>query len=221
MTASTVLERLEFMFLRGEDAPVASDKTDIIYEQNLGLVKLVCEVVQKPGKFWINNKEVIKRRCSPVRIDEQEVIGYVLADLLGRPLLAGTGARCVGTNAYNALRKVNKELKNAVNAKAAAVRLEKKQPCKLEAAEAKGDAAIAAVLAAACDLKFPNETVAPTAKRKREVIPFLSLLGPDADEYPDVPNPFDEFNLSISELKQIEKKAQRAKVCVLPSLRPA
>ena len=109
-------------------------------------------------------------------IDAQECCGFALADGLGRPLLPHDAARGVGQAGDNAIagamgsgrgerrrkgrvEKARDTAREAVRvAKAAAARDPALLP-RVAAAEATGEAAIAAIYAAPVALKLPNATV--------------------------------------------------------------
>ena len=51
-------------------------------------------------QLWSEREEEVRRACEPTRglIDGQEVFAYLLADVLGRPVLHPDDARGVGRN---------------------------------------------------------------------------------------------------------------------------
>ena len=177
-TSAALKERAESMFLRGESAPLASGHPPAAAEATYQLVIDVNTVVRE---LWSDHSDAIKRRCAPEMpkglIAMQEVFGFVLADALGRPLLPADRAMRVGLSGDNALRSImgaksrKGQLPAARETAAEAVRKAKRvaqsDPSllpRVAAAQAAGEAAIAAVLAKAVELDLPNETV---GKRKR------------------------------------------------------
>ena len=178
LTLASLKERIVAMFLRGESAPRASRLDPAAIEATFGLIIDVNTAVRE---MWGAHADTIKRRCAPSMpkglLAMQEVFGYVLADVLGRPLVPADKAMSVGQNGDNALRTLNgtksrKGLLPAVReASAEAVRKAKRAAAanpslvpRVAAAEAAGKASIAAVLARPAPLDLPNETV---GKRKR------------------------------------------------------
>ena len=172
-------ERFVRVFLRAEDGPVASGDDPVASEPALGYVLAADPVVRE---LWTNHAPEIKRLCAPSMpkrlIDQQEVLGFALADGLGRPLLPHGEARTVGQAADDAMRNAKGTkakpgpLTRAKEAAREAVRKATRAAEKDESlgrlvadAEKEGARAVAAVLAKPCNLKLPNATVG--AKRKR------------------------------------------------------
>jgi len=64
---------------------------------------------------WKDNEAAIRRCCQPHvpdgLIDQQQLFGYLLADVFGRPLLVHEHARLVGQRGDNAMLKAKRVLK--------------------------------------------------------------------------------------------------------------
>ena len=182
-TAANFKERLVAMFLTAEEGPVASRLAKAATVATVSYCLALDPIVRE---LWKDHATEIKRRCGPSMpkglIDRQEVYGFALADGLGRPLLPHDAAGGVGQQGDNAVNGANGtgkgdrrrkgKLEKAREAAREAVRSAKlaaaENPSllwRVAAAEASGEAAIAAILAASVDLKLPNATVG--AKRKR------------------------------------------------------
>ena len=169
------------VFLRTEDGPVASGDDPVASEPTLGYIMAVDPVVRD---LWRDHASEIKRLCAPSMpkrlIDQQEVLGFALADGLGRPLLPHGEARTVGQAADDAMRNAKGTkakpgpLTRAKEAAREAVRKATRKAEKDESlvrlvadAEKEGAGAVAAVLAKPCSLKLPNATAGSKRKRVR------------------------------------------------------
>ena len=121
--AAALAERAERMFLLGAEAPVASGGDAVAKTATYGLILAAVEAVEA---LWKQRGDEIRQRCAPTLptglIDKQEMLGYVLADALGRPLLPPEAARPVGRNGGNAATTASKQLKAARRAAAEARR---------------------------------------------------------------------------------------------------
>ena len=175
-----LLERFRILFLSSKDGPVASEDGGVATEATIELVLAVRDAVVK---LWKAHEAEIKQRCGPSMpkglIAKQEVFGFALADVLGRPLLPGDRAMRIGQNGDNAIRWAEGskdrtgKLVLAREAATAAVRKARRAAEKdsslesgITAAESNGKKAIGIVLATPVDLDLPNETVG-AVKRKR------------------------------------------------------
>ena len=105
--------------------------------------------------------------CAPALIDKEEILGYVLADALGRPLLTPEDARKIGKRAASQLTVIGKKLKAATKEAGEAAR--KAQDCaEVDTAKLRTEYEKEAhdeLLDMPYDLKIPARTVG--AKRKR------------------------------------------------------
>ena len=121
--AAALAERAERMFLLGAEVPAASGGDAVAKTATYGLILAAVEAVEA---LWKQRGDEIRQRCAPTLptelIDKQEMLGYVLADALGRPLLPPEAARPVGRNGGNAATTAAKQLKAARRAAAEARR---------------------------------------------------------------------------------------------------
>ena len=90
---SALLVRCVAMLLGEGEHPFASGIPAIASEPTYALVLAVRDVV---GKLWEDQQGDIKAACAPLLIDEVDVLAYVIADALGRPLLHPDDTNAVG-----------------------------------------------------------------------------------------------------------------------------
>ena len=194
----------EIMFLRPGELPIASGKYCerlIAKEITCGLVIAVRVAIRDLFDDEHPRRASICR--SPERPDlqlsQEEAIGYLLADTLGRPMLAEADARPLGKRVDSKVTAVLKQLAAAPKAAAESAR-------KAAAAAAKNGVAfdvkqhaaahernaLSALLAKAYDPKMPNATVG----RKRTA---AELMPP-----PPLPRP------TLVQLQAAQRKAQAA-----------
>lgn len=180
------------MFLTAEAGPVTSGRDAVATEAT----RSYCiDLRTAVDDLWKHKQAEIKRRCAPSMpqglIDAQEVFGFALADGLGRPLLPHDAARGVGQAGDNAVaaamgcgkaerrrkgrvEKTREAAREAVRVAKAAAAKDPSLLQRISAAEAAGEAAVAAVFAARVDLKLPNATVG-ALKPSGSVLPLRSL----------------------------------------------
>ena len=198
--AAALAERAERMFLLGAEAPVASGGDAVAKTATYGLILAAVEAVEV---LWKQRGDEIRQRCAPTLptglIDKQEMLGYVLADALGRPLLPPEAARPVGRNGGNAATTAAKQLKAARRAAAEARRARKRTAEKVKSAED----AVAAVLDWGVELKLPYATVG----RKR--------AASAAGEAPAAAQQAGEAARMRREAAQMRRTAQSARDAVL------
>ena len=107
-TAALILRGTAVLTGEGE-RPRASGDVHTASEATLVLILAICVAAEK---LWKDREMEIRRCCAPSLptglIDGQEVFGYLLADVLGRPLLHSEDARGVGRDGNNAVAKAKK-----------------------------------------------------------------------------------------------------------------
>ena len=140
------------MFLGSAGAPHASNLGRLASGAFLELI--VAANVAK-ARFWKLHGAACVLACAPLLIDAQEVLAYLLADVLDRPLLPKEDTRSVGQCAYNGAAKA----KNVLRVKA---KKEVEEAC-WRALQAK-PTSLASQLP--YDLKLPQATVG----QKRTVV---------------------------------------------------
>jgi hypothetical protein len=224
--ASTLKERAEAMFLADGDGPRASGRQAAALTVTYGLI---IDVDAAARELWRERSEEIRQRCAPSMpkglIALQEVVGFLVADALGRPILPFDAALAVGQQADTALRAATctrserkGKLVKAKEAKEAAVRKAKRaaelDPSKLlyvAAAETAGDKAIASVLATEVSLRLPSATV---GKRRREAEPPPTVppaAPPTAATAPPTLNELQrEFDMAESAVTFCVRRVDRA-----------
>ena len=186
LTEAEVKELTE-RFLFGDPAGVkATGPNGAASRATLGLI-VTCLAVRK--SFWPSHKPEIKVLLADElgRFDQEELLAHIINNALGRPLLAKTDARDVGTAANNAIKKEKKETAEAkartgaaVSEARAAARLDPSFFPQLAAAEAARAAELAAVLAQEYNLKLPNSTVGAKRKQVAAPDPFEALQRAEA-----------------------------------------
>ena len=72
--------RLVSMFTGEDERPRASGEPRAISQATNGLILDANEAVKS---FWKARKNEIRSCCAPARIDQEEIRGYLLADVLG------------------------------------------------------------------------------------------------------------------------------------------
>ena len=158
--------------LTGEgERPRASGEPSMVSEATNGLILAAVgafgPLERGVWRWWEDNKAEIKRCCAPARIDKEESLGYLLADVLGRPLLLSEDARSVGKRATSQATAVEKRISEERRAAvAAARRAARGAGADIDGAqrEAAAQAARARVLGDKYDLTLPARTVG--AKRR-------------------------------------------------------
>ena len=73
-------------------------------------LKLIVAALVAVDSFWEACSDDVKVACAPAPIAKQEVLGYLLADLLGRPLLHESDAMAVGQRGENAVAAAKRKL---------------------------------------------------------------------------------------------------------------
>lgn len=104
----SLVQRLVAMFLGETEAPRESGKGRLASDARLELV-VAADVARV--RFWKAHEHEVTRACAPALIDKQEVFAYLLADVLGRPLLPPDETRGVGRRGDNAAAKAKSLLK--------------------------------------------------------------------------------------------------------------
>ena len=99
---NSLVQRLVAMFLGETEAPRESGKGRLASDARLELV-VAADVARV--RFWKAHEHEVTRACAPALIDKQEVFAYLLADVLGRPLLPPDETRGVGRRGDNAGRE--------------------------------------------------------------------------------------------------------------------
>jgi hypothetical protein len=159
---SALKTRAEAMLLGEGERPAASRIDAVAEEATLGLVLAVRGVV---AKLWADRQDDIKPSCAPALIDEVDVIAYVIADALGRPVLHPDDTNGVG-------KRVDSCAKRVRSSKVPDARREaRKAAAKAGAAaqEAEAAEAEAKVLRTAYPgLSLPARTVGKKRKAERE-----------------------------------------------------
>ena len=85
--------RLLTMMLGTGERPMASGLDAVATAGTFGLVVAVRDVV---SKLWATQRDDIIAACAPQLIDEIDVLAYLMADALGRPLLHPDDTNAVG-----------------------------------------------------------------------------------------------------------------------------
>ena len=143
-----------------------------------------CDAVKK--SLWPSRRTEIKALLADEkgRFDMEELLAHIINNALGRPLLVGTDARGVGTQANNALKKEKRDTAEAkartggalsAARAAGAARADPARLPEVAAAEAARKAALAAVLAQECELNLPNVTIGAKCKQEAAPDPLLAL----------------------------------------------
>ena len=114
-------------------------------------VKVILAAAVARTELWKVHDAQIKRLFEPELIAKQEILGYLLNDMMGKPLLHKEYAIQVGQRGDNAVTKAKTQLK--VRSAEACYRSTKP--------------AAAALLASTYDLKLPGVTVGGVDRRKR------------------------------------------------------
>ena len=82
------------MFLQEQGGPRVSGKGSVAVQATKGLVRSASEVVVE---LWTKHEAEVKRSCG--MIDKEELLGYLLGDVLLGELLPPSDARAVGHKA--------------------------------------------------------------------------------------------------------------------------
>ena len=166
LSSDALRMRLVCMFTGEGERPQASGESGGVPQATNGLI---LDALEAARSFWKARKNEIRSCCAPAKIDQEEIRGYLLADVLGQPVLTPKDARAVGKRAYTqataATKRLEEQAKTAKEALRAAARAgrEELDGARLAAA---ASAAQAEILAEAYDLKVPQQTVG--AKRKAQ-----------------------------------------------------
>ena len=168
------------MFIFGDSSGAkATGPTGAAGINSLGLVKVclaVRDTLRKSRKGSINIKLLL---CDDQgRFAKQDLLGHIVNNALGRPILHHSDTLDVGQAADNAAAKEKKETSDAKNkgdaaiaaARAAAIK-DPSQHLRVAAAEAAKKAALAAVLVMTYDLKLKDATVGEKRKQAPVVEP--------------------------------------------------
>ena len=102
-----ILSRAKAVFL-AERGAQASGLGAAASQPTLRLI-LAADVVR--GQLWSEHGDAVRQQFAPELIDKQEVFGYLLNDLFGKPLLHKDYARAVGQRGDNAVLKAKTKLK--------------------------------------------------------------------------------------------------------------
>ena len=159
-TTAALYERGKTMLTGEGERPVASGDTRRAAAATLELILSVCVAAEQ---LWDDCEDDIRRCCAPWTptglIDGREVFAYLLADVLGRPLLHPADTHGVAQRGANGVAKARKQTGGQKIAKAsynAAVRI----AARAAADGAPPAAAVAyAKLLETYDLKLPSRTV--------------------------------------------------------------
>ena len=112
LTDAEILE-LTLRFLFGDPSGVkATGPTGAARRATLELI-IKCDAVKK--SLWPSRRTEIKALLADEkgRFDMEELLAHIINNALGRPLLVGTDARGVGTQANNALKKEKRDTAEA------------------------------------------------------------------------------------------------------------
>ena len=101
-----ILSRAKAVFL-AERGAQASGLGAAASQPTLRLI-LAADVVR--GQLWSEHGDAVRQQFAPELIDKQEVFGYLLNDLFGKPLLHKDYARAVGQRGDNAVLKAKTKL---------------------------------------------------------------------------------------------------------------
>ena len=187
LQSSAALQERAVKMLTGDgEHPRASGQAAAASEATNGLVLAAKAAVTG---LWAAHAAEIRRCCAPVRIDKEEILGYLLADALGHPLLqpscgkvpcCGFCSRAVGKRAGAQSTLAERRLAEAKRNAAAAARQIARATEALDDAqhETMCNVACNAVVNQAYDLKLCGRTVG--AKRK-------APAAPDIEKDPPVP----------------------------------
>ena len=104
-----LIKRARRMFLDMSRSPRASGLKRSATEATL---RVICLVDQARAKLWAESEADVRAACCPRLPDglfcKQELLGYLLADVLGRPLLPAEDALSVGQCGDNAVAKAKR-----------------------------------------------------------------------------------------------------------------
>ena len=210
-------KRLERMVFGDRECPRASGLDRATDKQSAAFMVAVREGA---GDLWSDREDDVKRAFAPALIDEVDLVAYLAADGLGRPLMHPDDTNALGkraltqaTRAAAAIKAAERTAGDAVRrAKAAAASDPSKLP-RVAAVEAKGAVDLAAVRDKVTpDLHFPARTV---GKRKRNAeampAPPPPPLPPAPQPPPQVPQQVDEtFEAAVARAVREELAKQEA-----------
>ena len=154
-SAASLAARLVEMLFGDGERPKASGEAPAAEKVTNNLIITAKEAV---GSLWAARREEIRLSCAPAQIDKEELLGYLLADALGKPLLHSTDARTVGKRAGSQAKAAATKLQEAVRGAKAAARVAERKGAPADSA-ARIAHASASVLDAAYDLNIPARTV--------------------------------------------------------------
>ena len=100
--------RLVCMFTGEGERPQALGEPGGVPQATNGLILDALEAVRS---FWGARKNEIRSCCAPAKIDQEEIRGYLLADVLDQPVLTPKDARAVGKRAYTQATAATKRLR--------------------------------------------------------------------------------------------------------------
>ena len=141
-SAKAFLSRAKAIFF-AERGVQASGQGAVARQPTLRLILAADEV---RAQLWTDHSDAIRQQFAPELIDKQEVFGYLLNDLFGKPLLHKDFARAVGQRGDNAVLKAKTKLR-------------------VKTAEACLRSPNAALLDSSYDLQLPDVTVGKVDKR--------------------------------------------------------
>eukprot|EP00966_Prymnesium_polylepis_P321987 7378258-Prymnesium_polylepis.1 len=95
--AAELRERAESMLLGDGERPRASPPGGVVSESTNSLL---IDARYAILRLWSERQDDIRAACAPQQIDEMDCYGYLLADILGRPLLHADDAGDVGRRAH-------------------------------------------------------------------------------------------------------------------------
>jgi hypothetical protein len=139
-----LLQRAEAMCFGAAEVPTATGDGGVAADASLAVVSAVDDARMA---FWDARGPVLKQRFSPTLVDKEAIFGYLLADVLGKSILAYADAKAVGKRGDNAVTKAKKERGKAAEAStrpALSVGRESGSDAQLAAAKAARESAIAA-----------------------------------------------------------------------------
>eukprot|EP00966_Prymnesium_polylepis_P301175 6959118-Prymnesium_polylepis.1 len=108
----TLLRRAALMFLDEQKSPKRSGVDETVKSTT---IKAISHVDEACTSFWNDNEAAVRRCCQTQvpdgLIDQQQLVGYWLADTFGRPLLTHEDARLIGQRGDNAMLKAKRALR--------------------------------------------------------------------------------------------------------------
>ena len=180
ISKAELLQRFTKFLFGHEAGPVATDDGGVSHLATLELIGLVHEA---RVALWKEQMAAIKALWAPLPFSKQELLAFLLADALGKPLLDNNLALAVGQCGDNAVAKLKRELTAAK--KAAYQQLRK---AKLAAdsnpelspgiakAQAAGTAAETVIYTTAYDLQLPEAPIVGSKRQRERLEPTAQEL---------------------------------------------